>query len=102
LYGVVVKNDPYSREYDRALGNPASDIFLITPNDENDLQRGVKALRIYNPTSGAATLSVVTADGTTVSGLYIPAGALWTEPLRVSRVRATGTTASLIIHGYTD
>lgn len=92
--------DPYSRDTP-GVADPANDLFLITPNDDNDLLRGVKALRIWNPTDSAATLTVTTVRGTTIT-LTVPAQSLWVESLRVSAVKETGTAAGLVIHGYTD
>lgn len=92
--------DPYARDTP-GVSDPANDLFLITPSDTGDLDRGVKALRIWNPTDEPALVSAVTIGGTAVT-LTVPPESLWVEALRVAAVRVTGTSAGLIIHGYTD
>lgn len=92
--------DPYKRN-GSSLETPARRIFLITPDDNNDLARTAKALRIWNPTTADATISLVTDFGDAIT-LDVPAGALIIEPVVTDRVRSTGTTAALKIHGYSD
>lgn len=92
--------DPYARDTP-SVSDPANDIFLITPSDDVDLPRGVKALRIWNPTENSAMLTITTIAGNTLA-LSVPAASLWVESLRVRSVKLTGTTSALVIHGYTD
>lgn len=92
--------DPYARDVP-SVNDPANDLFLIDPSDSAELTRGVKALRIFNPSASAATIAVITVGGSSLS-LTVPAESLWVEPLRVRAINASGTTAGLVIHGYTD
>lgn len=92
--------DPYARDTP-GVSDPANDIFLIEPSDTEGLVKGVKALRIWNPTEEDATISVTTKGDTTLT-LSVPAGSLWIEPIRVIAVKSTGTTEGVVIHGYTD
>lgn len=92
--------DPYARDTP-SVSDPANDLFLINPDDAELLERGVKALRVWNPTEEVATVSGVTSMGSAFT-IAVPAGSLWVEPLRVKSIAATGTTAGVVIHGYTD
>ena len=92
--------DPY-RNDSPGIADPASDIIHIIPTDDSNLEIGVKSLRIWNPNEAAANLRVTTIAGTVVN-LPLPAESLVVEPVRVSIVHATGTSAGLVIHGYTD
>lgn len=92
--------DPYARDAP-SVGEPANDLFAITPSDTENIQRGVKAFRVFNPNNEAASLTVETVSGSTVT-IWVPANSLWVEPLRVRAVLQTGTTEGLSIHGYTD
>lgn len=75
---------------------PALDAEAVTPSDGTDLVAVSRALWI----GGAGTLTVVMAGskgnpGATILISGISAGTLL--PLAVSRVKATGTTATLIV-----
>jgi len=72
-----------------SMSSPAEDAFLVTPNDGVDLAEMTKALLVGVAGNIAVTLSGM-ADGTSII-LPCPVGY---NPLRVSRVWATGTTAS--------
>lgn len=70
----------------------ATRAVAVTPNDTNDLAYTSRALWI----GGGGNVAVILADDTnpvTFSG--VPAGTLL--PLRVKRVRSTGTTATNIV-----
>lgn len=73
------------------LEAPATDIFAITPDDDNDLAKTTRVIAIG--TSG--DIAVVTKDNTeiTIPQAIVDAfnGVL---PLRVKRVKVTGTGAS--------
>lgn len=71
--------------------NPASSAVAVTPNDTADLTNVTRA--IYIGTGG--NLSVIMQDGSTCTFTGVLAGTVY--PLRVSRVRATGTTAGSIV-----
>jgi hypothetical protein len=69
-------------------------VRAVTPDNDNDLATGVcKALLI----GVAGTVSVIAADDTDAVTLTVEAGVL---PVRVRRVRATGTTATSIVALY--
>ncbi|MBC7138841.1 MAG: hypothetical protein H5U17_08830 [Defluviimonas sp.] len=74
----------------RTPGDPAPDATTITPSDTTDLEAVTTAVHLSEP----GDLSVITLSGQVrlLEGL----GAGW-HPLRVSRIRATGTTASRIV-----
>jgi hypothetical protein len=76
----------------QSLSDPSGDIALVTPADGADISAG-KTTRGLS-LAGAGAISVVTASGQTV---LIPSGALavgMIHPIRITRVRATGTTAT--------
>lgn len=70
---------------------PATSVEVVTPSDTVDLIYTPRMLYI----GGAGNLSVITTGGQTVSFAAVPVGTIL--PLRVSRVRATGTTATAIL-----
>lgn len=87
----------------RSAEAPALDAAAVTPSNGSDLPAYAKALRIYNPGTGAATLRVTYAgqdNDAVVVDLTVPPG-LTIEPSSVRRVWATGTTPGLSIHAYT-
>ncbi len=92
--------DPYARDTP-GVSDPANSMYLIEPSDSEELPKGVKALRVWNPNDADATLVVITKAGDLIS-LSIPARTVWVEALRVTVVRESGTTSGLEIHGYTD
>lgn len=71
------------------LDSPADDAAAVTPHDTNDLDHVSRALWIGT----AGNVSVVTKNGSTVT---FPNASGW-MPIRASRVRATGTTATDIV-----
>ncbi|HSG36064.1 MAG TPA: hypothetical protein VLA27_01370 [Paracoccaceae bacterium] len=74
------------------LSGPATDYLPVTPSDTTDLSD--VAIGLYVETGG--TLSVVTLAGT-IRSITVPNN--FTLPLAVTRVRATGTTATGIHAG---
>lgn len=70
---------------------PAANFAAITPNDGSDLAYVTRG--IYVGTGG--DISAVNAAGDVVPFKSLPAGILL--PIRVARIRATGTTASNIV-----
>lgn len=74
-----------------SLDAPADTAFSITPSDAADLAETTRAL--YVGTSG--TVVVTMAAGGDVTLANVPAGTIL--PLRVRRVRATGTTAAALV-----
>ena len=73
------------------LDSPAHRLAAVTPNDSADLASASRALYI----GGAGDVSVVTVGGDTVTLSGAQAGSI--IPVRVSRVRSTGTTATNIV-----
>jgi hypothetical protein len=73
---------------DRA--SPAENAFSVTPHDTNDLQEVTKAVLI----GVAGNLAVIMKQGDAAITLPVPAGY---NPLRVSRVLVTNTTATGIV-----
>ena len=74
-----------------SLNAPADNAEAVTPHDTNTLAYVSRALWV----GGAGNITVVMKDGTTILFSGVPAGA-W-MPIRVSQVRATGTTATNIV-----
>lgn len=71
----------------RTLGQPATTIMSITPDDAADLPEVTTALNVETP----GRITITTSDGSTGS-LYMIAGS--TIAVRARRVWATGTTAT--------
>lgn len=77
---------------DTAIDGPAANGAAVTPSDSVDLANASRGLWI----GGAGDVSVNFAgSGSSVVIAGVPAGTLL--PLRVARVRATGTTATSIV-----
>jgi len=74
-----------------SLTGPAGHGFAITPDDDNDLERPVRALYVGN----AGSIAVTFASGTEVVLNGVAGGTVL--PIRVVRVRATGTTAGALV-----
>ena len=74
-----------------SLNGPAAHAFAVTPNDSSDLAETTRAL--YIGTSGS--VAAVMASGSTVTFGSVQSGT--TLPVRVTRILATGTTASAIV-----
>lgn len=86
--------DPY-RAASRSIGDPAERSFAVTPNDSNDLTESTRGLWV----GAAGNLSLMlVGDTAAVVFVGVQAGSLL--PLRVKRVRATGTTATDIVGVY--
>lgn len=69
------------------LQSPALTIEEITPNDATDLTNVTRALNVAQ----TGTVRVITVDGLE-NDIFVAAGIAF--PIRVSRVLATGTTAT--------
>lgn len=83
--------DLHQGEYG-GFDSPASQAVAIAPDDANDLAVVTRAIYV----GGAGDVSVVLAgDGDTVTFKAVPLGTFL--PIAASRVRATGTTATLMI-----
>lgn len=74
-----------------SLSGPAAHAFAVTPNDGVDLSETTRAL--YVGTAGS--IAAVMASGASVTFGSIASGTVL--PVRVTRVLATGTTASAIL-----
>ncbi len=73
-----------------SITGPATELYPITPDDATDLATAVRAIAVA--TSGAVRVTTVGGSDATV---YVIAGAPF--PVRVSRVWATGTTATGLV-----
>lgn len=72
--------------------SPASFAAAVTPNDSTDLTTWPRALFV----AGAGDIAVLMAgDGAAVTFTGVPAGTIL--PVRVKRVKSTGTTATGIV-----
>jgi hypothetical protein len=80
-------SNPYGADID--IVGPASNAEVVTPSDSADLTHVSRALYV----GVAGNMSVVMRGGQTVT-FAVQAGI---HPLAVSRVRATGTTATGIV-----
>lgn len=72
------------------LESPASRAVAVTPDDATDLAHPARALRF----GGAGDVTLVTVGGDEIT---LPVQASETLPIRVARVKATGTTATGIV-----
>jgi hypothetical protein len=80
------------QHYTSGLDAPAYYAYDVTPNDSTDLPSGdTRALYV----GGSGNIVIVTAGSTEVTLLNVQAGAIL--PIRVSRVKATNTTATGIV-----
>ena len=77
---------------DRSSGleSPGFDAASVTPSDSTDLTITSRALYV----GGTGDVRITTAAGSIVTFVSVPEGIL---PMRVSRVHATGTTATDIV-----
>jgi hypothetical protein len=82
--------DTFSR-FQTQASDPATNAVLITPSDSEDLATVTRAVYV----GGAGDMKVTMQDSGTVLFSGIPAGT--TLPIRVSRIWATTTDATLII-----
>lgn len=79
------------KNHARGLSSPAENALAITPGDATDLAVAPRALFVGQ----GGDLAVMMLGGETVTFGSCPAGCLL--PIRVTRVRATGTTAGRIL-----
>lgn len=82
--------DPFA-SHSQSLNAPIRAGQSVTPDDGSDLPALPRALYV----GSGGDLSVVLADGGTLTFAGVPGGALL--PLRAARVRASGTTAGAIL-----
>jgi hypothetical protein len=82
--------DEFSK-YNRSLVSPPEHAGDIAPDDASDLSNVTRALYV----GGTGNLRVRMLGGETASFANVPSGTLM--PLRVTRVLATGTTATAIL-----
>jgi len=78
------------------LDAPAQKAFSITPDDSTDLALTTRA--IYTG-KGGTLVCILLDDSAEVTFTNLPAGVVL--PVRVRRVKATGTTASMDLVGLT-
>lgn len=77
--------------YAEGLDSPASNAAAVTTSDTTDLDNTTRYLYV----GGAGNLSLIFKGGQTVTLNSVPAGTML--HVRVTRVRATGTTATNIV-----
>ena len=82
--------DDYSTLSGQSSAAPASHAAAVVPDDSNDLTDVTRWVYV----GGTGDLVVVMSDGAIATFTGVPAGTLL--PIRVSRVKATGTTAGEI------
>ncbi|MDJ1008325.1 MAG: hypothetical protein QNJ13_10925 [Paracoccaceae bacterium] len=82
-------SDPFEG-HQPSLESPALHVAEVTPDDAADLAWPSRALNVAQ----TGTVRVTTIGGETGT-VYVAAGALF--PIRVSRIWATGTTATGIV-----
>jgi len=82
--------DPFTT-YGVRPESPAINAAAVTPNDAADLTTASRAIYV----GGAGNLTVVMLGGATITFTGVAAGTIY--PLRVARVRATGTTATGLV-----
>ena len=73
------------------LESPASHGFAVTPNDSSDLGDLTRAVYV----GGGGTMVAILQSGAEVTLAGIAAGTML--PLRVRRIKATGTTATAMV-----
>ena len=76
------------------LTSPADNATAVTPSDSTDLAYTSRALYV----GGAGNLVVTMAGGGDVTFTGVPVGSIL--PVRVTRVKATSTTATSIVNLY--
>lgn len=82
--------DKFSK-YRIALKSPADNAVAVTPSDSTDLDNVSRGIWV----GGAGDISLITKGGTTLT--FVGAVAGTTIPIRASRIRATGTTATGLV-----
>lgn len=92
--------DPYADD-SPGISDPASDLLPITPSDVDDIERGIKSLRVFNTGDSPVQYTVTLVSGRKLA-LFVPGNALLIEPIRITRLWDTGTDAALLFHGYND
>ena len=80
-------SDPFATHVD-SLSGPVTGGFDITPNDSADLPAVTRGVMV----AAGGDVSVTFRDGSVVTLPGLTPGVIY--PLRVTRVRATGTTAT--------
>lgn len=75
------------KQYAAGRTDPASDCFVITPDDNNDLPQRIRG--IYFGSDG--DIVIVTPKGNTVPFIGVKVGTI--IPIDIDRVLATGTNA---------
>jgi hypothetical protein len=86
-------DDNYSH-HAPGLSSPATNGEAVTPSDSASFTKASRALYV----GGAGTVVAVMKDGTTLTFVGVPAGAIL--PIRATRVNSTSTTATNIVALY--
>lgn len=86
----MAKNDAFDGAH-ATLADPASDGLAVTPSDTEDLALSTRA--IYVGSDGDVAVEMV--DGASLTFENVKAGTML--PVRVTKIKSTGTTATGII-----
>lgn len=73
------------------LDSPASHGFAVTPSDSTDVPDVTRAIFV----GGGGAVQVVLASGAELAFAGVAGGTIL--PIRVQRIKATGTTATLLV-----
>lgn len=96
--------DPY-RSQSAELSTSAHNAFEIVPHPTNDIECGIKALKVVNKTADWLTVRVLTMRDDEVD-IDVPPSAVWLDPIRVRKVLSTTPAyvagGTMRIFGYTD
>ena len=94
LFALLLSGADKFATYRPGLTSPAQDAFAITPHDTNDLANFSRAIWV----GGTGDVKVDMVGSGTVTFTTVPAG--YMLAVRVSRVYATGTTATALVAIY--
>ena len=78
-------------DYAGGLESPATDGFAVTPNDAADVASITRAVYV----GGGGNLAVTLASGAELTFTGLAGGTLL--PVRLRRIKATGTTATALV-----
>jgi len=81
-------------DYQSGLDSPAIGAAVVTPSDDTDLPKSSRALYI----GSSGNITVTMKDGVDCTFSNVVVGTML--PIRATRVKATGTTATNIVAMY--
>lgn len=89
----MAQNDPFESRFTE-LTSPAKNGFAITPHDTNNLTADTRAIYV----GGAGNIALVTSAGDEITLNGALAGTI--IPIRATKVKSTGTTATNLVGLY--